>query len=188
MCYSCVTPDWTLQVQADLAAAQAEAAKFNSRETLFELELTDYSRIKKMGDQFDPFFQFWNTAANWKKWQKSWMMDPFIELDSEQELLYYVVYILLHYVVLWGGERTLAVVGTGGPIERDVSASYKTMFKMGKAFQLRDFGKCADNCEKVRVEVEAFKQYTPLITALRSPGMRERHWQKITADIGESTN
>ena len=84
MCYSCVTPDWTLQVQADLAAAQAEAAKFNSRETLFELELTDYSRIKKMGDQFDPFFQFWNTAANRKKWQKSWMMDPFIELDSEQ--------------------------------------------------------------------------------------------------------
>ena len=37
---------------------------------------------------------------------------------------------------------------------------------------------------QVRADVEAFKQYTPLITALRSPGMRDRHWDKISGDIG----
>jgi len=106
-----------------------------------------------MKDQFDPFLQFWTTAGNWKKWQKSWTYDAFETLNAEE-------------------------------IEKNVSNAWKTMFKMGKAFQLRDFNKCADNCEKIRIEIEEFKQYTPLISAMRSPGMRDRHWEKLSADIG----
>ena len=62
--------------------------------------------------------------------------------------------------------------------------SYKTMFKMGKAFQLRNLDKCSDNCNKIRDEVEVFKKYTPLVSALRAPGMRERHWDLMSEQIG----
>ncbi|KAK3247674.1 hypothetical protein CYMTET_42830 [Cymbomonas tetramitiformis] len=140
-------------LQKDLKQAEADATLFNMREVLFGVDATDYSRIKKMIDTFDPFLQFWTTASNWKKWQKSWMNDPFNGLDSVQ-------------------------------VEKDVQASFKTMFKMGKAFQLRDYTTCANNCEKIRLEVEEFRKYCPLITALRSPGMRDRHWEKVTEEIG----
>jgi len=141
------------KVQTDIKAAEEQSHLYNSRETLFGQDPTDYSRIKKMKDQFDPFLQFWTTAGNWKKWQKSWTYDAFETLNAEE-------------------------------IEKNVSNAWKTMFKMGKAFQLRDFNKCADNCEKIRIEIEEFKQYTPLISAMRSPGMRDRHWEKLSADIG----
>lgn len=69
-------------------------------------------------------------------------------------------------------------------VEKDVMNSYKTMFKMGKAFQLRNLDKCSDNCNKIRDEVEVFKKYTPLVSALRAPGMRERHWDQLSEQIG----
>jgi dynein heavy chain len=106
------------KVQAEIKAAEEQSVLYNSREALFGQDPTDYSRIKKMKDQFDPFLQFWTTAGNWKKWRKAWMYNAFETLNAEE-------------------------------IERNVSNAWKTMFKMGKAFQLRDFNKCADNCEKV---------------------------------------
>jgi dynein heavy chain len=106
---------------------------FDSREALFGDELSDYTRIKKMLDTFDPFLQFWDTADKWKKWSKSWLADGFNTLDAEQ-------------------------------VEKDVMNSYKTMFKMGKAFQLRNLGKCADNCGKIRDEVEVRNPFDPPTT------------------------
>lgn len=39
---------------------------YNSREVLLGLPTTDYSAVKKMVDQFDPFLQFWTTAQTFR--------------------------------------------------------------------------------------------------------------------------
>jgi hypothetical protein len=49
-----------------LRAAVKEAAQINTRENLLGRPVTDYSQIKQLTDVFDPFVQFWTTAAAWK--------------------------------------------------------------------------------------------------------------------------
>lgn len=36
----------------------------------------------------------------------------------------------------------------------------------------------------IRSEVEDFKKFVPIVQALRNPGMRERHWEQISRDLG----
>lgn len=38
--------------------------------------------------------------------------------------------------------------------------------------------------EAVRQQLQSFQQHVPLITALRNPGLRDRHWDKISAAVG----
>lgn len=49
-----------------LKQADKDAQVYNSREALLGLPQTDYTAVKKIIDQFDPFFQFWTTAAAWR--------------------------------------------------------------------------------------------------------------------------
>jgi hypothetical protein len=49
-----------------LHAASKEAAQINTREGLLGRPVTDYSQVKQLTDMFDPFLQFWTTAAAWK--------------------------------------------------------------------------------------------------------------------------
>lgn len=36
--------------------------------------------------------------------------------------------------------------------------------------------------------MEAFKKFVPLVQALRNPGMRERHWDQLTEQLGFKLN
>lgn len=38
---------------------------------------------------------------------------------------------------------------------------------------------CLDIATKLRSELDEFKQYLPLIQALRAKGVRERHWDEL---------
>eukprot|EP00878_Enallax_costatus_P039361 GHUV01045007.1.p1 GENE.GHUV01045007.1~~GHUV01045007.1.p1 ORF type:complete len:113 (-),score=27.32 GHUV01045007.1:33-371(-) len=38
--------------------------------------------------------------------------------------------------------------------------------------------------ETVRQQLQDFQQHIPLIAALRNPGLRDRHWDKISAAVG----
>lgn len=38
--------------------------------------------------------------------------------------------------------------------------------------------------EALRQQLQSFQQHIPLITALRNPGLRDRHWEKISAAVG----
>eukprot|EP00878_Enallax_costatus_P016966 GHUV01017809.1.p1 GENE.GHUV01017809.1~~GHUV01017809.1.p1 ORF type:complete len:1283 (+),score=439.89 GHUV01017809.1:87-3935(+) len=72
----------------------------------------------------------------------------------------------------------------GETVEKDVSTAYKVLYKMGKAFASRGLDQMAANAETVRLEVEQFKTIVPLVQAMRNPGMRPRHWDQLSADLG----
>lgn len=67
-----------------LKRADGETLTFNSREMLFGLPQTDYGRVKKLMEQFDPFMQFWSAAASWAKGHTTWLTSPLAALDAEQ--------------------------------------------------------------------------------------------------------
>jgi hypothetical protein len=39
------------------------------------------------------------------------------------------------------------------------------------------------NCEELKSQVEAFREVAPLAAALRAPGMRQRHWEQLSAQV-----
>ena len=45
------------------------------------LDPTDYSKIGLEEKSFLPFFNLWTTVDNWKNSHKSWLHDPFEDLD-----------------------------------------------------------------------------------------------------------
>eukprot|EP00854_Cymbomonas_tetramitiformis_P003900 gene3900-4861_t len=69
-------------------------------------------------------------------------------------------------------------------IERDVSNAHLTLHKVGKVFIQRKLVVNATKCDKVRCEIEAFRNYVPLIVALRNPGMRPRHYTRLSDELG----
>lgn len=137
----------------NLKQAEADAQLFNSREVLFGLPQEDYSGIRKIMDQFEPFYQFWHTSAEFAKKHKSWMEDSWEKLVPDE-------------------------------VESDVTNAFKTFHKTGRIFQQRGLGDQASLAEQQKAFAEDFKKFVPLIHALRMPGMKDRHWDMISENLG----
>ena len=43
---------------------------------------------------------------------------------------------------------------------------------------------CLDVADEIKSEIEQFRPFLPLIQSLRNPGMRNRHWEKLSAQLG----
>lgn len=70
-------------------------------------------------------------------------------------------------------------------VESTVATLLKNLNKASKTFERLNLPLCMNIATKIRDEVEAFKPRVPIITALRNPGMRDRHWQELSSCIGK---
>jgi dynein heavy chain, axonemal len=67
-------------------------------------------------------------------------------------------------------------------MDQSVGDGWRALFKASKAFaELPD---CKEASERIKEEIDEFKPLLPCITALRNPGLRERHWTAMSADLG----
>ena len=67
-------------------------------------------------------------------------------------------------------------------MDASIQDGWRALFKAGKAFaELPD---CKEAAEKIKEEIDEFKPIMPCLTALRNPGLRERHWNAMSADLG----
>eukprot|EP00792_Barthelona_sp_PAP020_P009040 TRINITY_DN3265_c0_g4_i2.p1 TRINITY_DN3265_c0_g4~~TRINITY_DN3265_c0_g4_i2.p1 ORF type:complete len:4140 (+),score=1212.96 TRINITY_DN3265_c0_g4_i2:30-12449(+) len=71
-------------------------------------------------------------------------------------------------------------------MEENVQSWVKTLNKTCRA--LKDHPQCFEIANEVKAEVAEFSPHVPLLVALRSPGMRERHWKNISEKIGFDLN
>lgn len=62
-------------------------------------------------------------------------------------------------------------------LQKDLSKAYK-------AFNSPNVEGCLDIAATIKKEVADFAPYCPLITALRTPGMEDRHWDEISNECG----
>ncbi|XP_052086994.1 dynein axonemal heavy chain 1-like isoform X4 [Mytilus californianus] len=67
-------------------------------------------------------------------------------------------------------------------VEKNVNDSYKTMHKSNKVFA--EMPGVQQVAAEIKANIEDFKPFIPLIQGLRNPGMRNRHWEQLSADIG----
>lgn len=67
-------------------------------------------------------------------------------------------------------------------LEQNVNNAFKTVFKCVKHF--KEIPACQEVAMEVKEKIENFKPYIPLIQGLRNPGMRSRHWEQLSKDLG----
>ncbi|KAF4673078.1 Dynein heavy chain 1, axonemal [Perkinsus chesapeaki] len=132
-----------------LKDASTAAKVFNQREVLLGNEPTDYSRVGAMTKEWEPYSTFWRIAHDWVNDEPKWRHGRFDKIDAKDM------------------ENK---IGTGG----------KQLHKV-----LRQLGTTPENATLIEVatevkqQLEDFQPYVPIVTALRNPGMRERHWQAV---------
>ena len=73
-------------------------------------------------------------------------------------------------------------------VDKNVNISVKSLHKTAKSFTVKNLDKCAENCQTTKTKIEDFMKYIPIITALRNPGMRDRHWEQISEEIKQELN
>jgi dynein heavy chain, axonemal len=67
-----------------LTTSLAEARRFNSRENLFERDITDYSKVNELNKDFVPYSNLWLTTTQWIKNIELWMYGQWFDIDADQ--------------------------------------------------------------------------------------------------------
>ena len=65
-------------------------------------------------------------------------------------------------------------------MSKEVNGWHKLMFRLEKDFQAANSFKAAQVAAEMKNKVAAFKSHLPIITWLRNPGMRPRHWDRLS--------
>jgi dynein heavy chain len=72
------------QIFQKIQQAQDQAKVFNNRQMLTNQDPTDYTKITDEFKKFQPFYNLWTTLDNWRISYKSWLHDPFEDLNAQK--------------------------------------------------------------------------------------------------------
>ncbi|CAM9833122.1 unnamed protein product, partial [Heterosigma akashiwo] len=70
-------------VRRKLEEADEKARLFNSREGIFQSEITDYEVLSRVKKAFEPYANLWGTTHRWLHSYQAWTQGKFVELDAE---------------------------------------------------------------------------------------------------------
>lgn len=73
---------------------------------------------------------------------------------------------------------------SGREIEETVETATKTISQVLRHFKNRDIQSILPVADKIKGDVDYFRQFVKMAVALRKPGMKDRHWDQITAKVG----
>ncbi len=69
-------------------------------------------------------------------------------------------------------------------VEETVDASNKTMAQVIRLFRDKELPGILKIAETIKAEVEEFKPHVELCLALRTDGMKDRHWEQVSEKVG----
>mmetsp|Transcript_23924 Transcript_23924/g.20925 ORF Transcript_23924/g.20925 Transcript_23924/m.20925 type:complete len:205 (+) Transcript_23924:2513-3127(+) len=61
-----------------------KSRQFNNNESLFKMDITDYTKINTMQREFQNYYNLWTYADNWYKNIETWMNCEWESLDAEE--------------------------------------------------------------------------------------------------------
>lgn len=143
-------------IQQKLKDAVAQSQVFTSRESMLERPMTDYNA---------PPHDLAKVAKSFEPYAQFWV--------AAND---------------WFSNKSVWMDGMFNKLDPEqvetVSQNcFRAVFKASKFFE----GKYPDiqtAALTIKEEIDAFKEYSPLVGALRQPGMRARHWQQLSDTLG----
>ncbi|CAM9881967.1 unnamed protein product, partial [Phaeothamnion confervicola] len=69
-------------------------------------------------------------------------------------------------------------------VEKGVGLVARALAKQTRYFEAAGLEGCAQVARQVKRQVDAFQPLLPVITGLRTPGMRDRHWRQLSERLG----
>eukprot|EP00924_Labyrinthula_sp_SR-Ha-C_P001265 maker-scaffold_7-snap-gene-19.73-mRNA-1 protein AED:0.01 eAED:0.01 QI:0/0/0/1/1/1/2/0/4142 len=124
------------------------ARRFNSRESLFELPLTNYDEVSDLNKEFETYEAFWNTTHYWRENIEHWRYTPFRDLAASL-------------------------------LEEKVEQYFKEIIRVGKIFSKNGETDLEEASSIVKAEIDDFRPLVPIVSALRQPGLQQRHWEQL---------
>ncbi|KAJ9532948.1 hypothetical protein QJQ45_018030, partial [Haematococcus lacustris] len=140
------------------------AELYQARETIFGLPTTDYPQIELIQKTLDPYATLWQTCGEFMRCLPDWMDGPFTEIDADA--------MAADVDRWWRGTAKLAKSLEGPPLE-----------VVAQSALCADLTWVSDAPPQLRTKLEDFQGHMPLIAALRNPGLRDRHWARISAAV-----
>jgi dynein heavy chain len=142
-------------IQRALSGLQGMVASINAEEALFKWDSSNYPDIAMLIESTVPFEHLFKHTLNWQKTEKLWYHGPF---DGPTGL-------------------------DGDAITDSVDEFWRETFKTKKAYS------AASNmyriCDNIQKSISTFKEHLPIIQIIANPGLRTRHWKKMSDVIGE---
>ncbi|KAL7706715.1 dynein heavy chain cytosolic putative [Lotmaria passim] len=71
-------------VQAKIAQLRSQANTFNTHESLFSIEKTDYSAVHQLAKDFEPYANLWLTAESWAAAVEAWHQKSFADINADE--------------------------------------------------------------------------------------------------------
>ena len=68
-------------------------------------------------------------------------------------------------------------------VEEDVGTMWRTMHKLSKSFGT-DYLQPKRSTEIYKMKLDKFKEHLPILNTFCNPGIRDRHWEKMSSIVG----
>jgi dynein heavy chain, axonemal len=181
--------DEVTRIQKRISEAEVSARTFNSRELLFGKPQTDYGDIARVTKAFEPYSNLWLAMRDFQNAKKKWMSDPFNTLDAEE----IEKSISTWWRTVFKACKTLQVCSRHARhfrlyMFRIMFDLIGTLVVMSIVFGQDGDAELLEMANTVKKDMEAFKNNVPIVVALRLPGMRDRHWEKLSKEIKMDIN
>ncbi|CAF3858466.1 unnamed protein product, partial [Rotaria magnacalcarata] len=191
------------QIQKKIVEVENEIEWINQEENQFRMGKTEYPQLDAIKTAVDPYFRLFTTVRKWQVAEKKWMDGSFLELNSEkvegevEEYLREIFKIKKQFTNLVKKkklelankvmERRKARGKKRMEDEAGGDASGADADAVEKDEDERELEKLEKNdpemlriCTVILDQLDTFKEHLPVISILCNPGIRPRHWEKMS--------
>ncbi|XP_070559445.1 dynein axonemal heavy chain 12-like isoform X2 [Ptychodera flava] len=171
-------------VQKRVNDAQESISTINKEEALYKWDKTNYPEVDEITVGIEPYQKLFGMVVKWQRAEKKWMDGSFLELNSEA--------IEGEADEFWREIYKITKVFVNAKKKGDAEKSKNAPVRRRRPGEEDDDKKEEDEpgmaalkvCNTIQEQVKEFKEYIPVISTLCNPGLRQRHWEKISDIAG----
>ncbi|RVE70747.1 hypothetical protein OJAV_G00066880 [Oryzias javanicus] len=162
-----------------LQETEETIAGINKEEAFYKWEITCYPEVKAMKEQMEPYQKVFECILKWQHAESRWMDGSFFDLNGETmetqvDEFYREIYKMLKFFQqkqIKAAQEMAKTCGKaeGQPDEKSPSKKESPTVNL---------------CSIVIEQIKKFKDYIPVVSILCNPGIRSRHWEKMSQIAG----
>ncbi|KAM4737020.1 LOW QUALITY PROTEIN: dynein axonemal heavy chain 12-like [Anableps anableps] len=166
-------------VQKRLCEAEEAVVLINTEEAFFKWDPSVYPQVEAFKENIEPYHKLFGFILKWQATESRWMDGSFLELNGEimetqVEEFYREIYKLLKFFQQKQNKEKQEMEKIS-PRKRGKSAEKEPTKQENPTVVL---------CSAAMEQIQMFKEHIPVVSVLCNPGIRSRHWDKMSEIVG----